>query len=770
MGIEFRHAEKLFHITGEQSAVSCTPVSYVIKIFDSGDSGSGAVGCIYWGAAVGNDSLSAIPVIEASSGGSSAEYPAHGAGDFRTPAIGVQFPDGLSVLNLCYKSHTIQNGKNVDAAFAMPHLHMKNGKNGKNAATLTIELEDVLTDEAGNRTGVSGVTVLLNYTIFEDTGAIARSCAIRNDSAQELTLTRALSASVALPYLREGYDALHLSGSWAREHIAERTAIGNGCFSIGSMRGMSGHGENPFLALLSKNATEETGEVYGFNLVYSGNFIASAESEPYSSVRVSMGINPQNFSWELKPGQSFFTPECVLVFSDAGLGKTSRTFHKTYREHLFTGEWADAAKERPVLVNNWEATYFNFNEEKLLAIASEAAALGLDLFVLDDGWFGKRDSDNSSLGDWVEDRKKLPEGLISLAQKINKKGILFGLWFEPEMISPDSELYRAHPDWCLHAKDRKRTEFRNQLVLDFSRPEIVDAIYAQMEKILSEVPIAYVKWDMNRALTEVFSDSLDAHRQGEVYHRYMLGLYSLMERLTGKFPKVLFEGCASGGGRFDPGILYYMPQFWTSDNTDAICRLAIQHGTGIVYPLSSMGAHVSAVPNHQVGRNTSIETRGNVAMAGTFGYELDLCALENADKEAIKEQVKFFKKYRALISQGDLYRLTENIGYSQTAQNEYAWIVVSENKARAFVSYTRVLAIANNPPLVLRLTGLDKTAIYHITGAGSLFQKPAEYVHNWSGVNSSFDASGSVLMGAGLKLPFISRDFQSCNWILEKVK
>ena len=406
-----------------------------------------------------------------------------------------------------------------------------------------------------------------------------------------------------------------------------------------STRGASSHQHNPFIALLRKDTTEDNGEVYGFNFVYSGNFLAQAEVDQFNNTRVTMGINPFDFSWKLDAGESFQTPEAVMVYSSEGLGDMSRTYHELYRTRLVRGTYRD--KERPILVNNWEATYFDFNEEKILEIAKAGSELGIELFVLDDGWFGKRDDDRSSLGDWFVDHNKLPNGLGSLASNVKEMGLEFGLWFEPEMISVDSDLYREHPDWCLHVPGRSQSESRNQLVLDFSREDVCVEITKRVCDILASAPISYVKWDMNRHMTEIGSALLPADRQRETAHRYMLGLYKVMENITSSFPDVLFESCSGGGGRFDPGILYYMPQTWTSDNTDAVSRLKIQYGTSLVYPIVSMGAHVSAVPNHQVHRSTSMEMRGDVAMSGNLGYELDLTKLSNEEKEIVKQQVSY---------------------------------------------------------------------------------------------------------------------------------
>lgn len=457
-----------------------------------------------------------------------------------------------------------------------------------------------------------------------------------------------------------------------------------------------------------------------------------------------MGItyNPIDFTWLLEPGESFQTPEVVMVYSDKGLNGMSQTYHQLYRTRLARGVYRD--RERPILINNWEATYFNFNEEKILRLAKTAAELGIELFVLDDGWFGKRDNDRSSLGDWFVNKQKLPNGLEGLAKNINQMGMQFGIWMEPEMVSVDSELYRKHPDWCLHVPNRPRSEGRNQLVLDYSRKEVCDYIIQAISNVLASAPISYVKWDMNRHMTEIGSAALPPERQRETVHRYMLGLYRVMEEITSRFPHILFESCSGGGGRFDPGMLYYMPQTWTSDNTDAVSRLKIQYGTSLVYPISAMGAHVSAVPNHQVHRITSLEMRGHVAMSGNFGYELDLTKLSEEEKAIVKQQVAFYKDIRRLVQFGTFYRIL-----SPFEGNETAWMFVAEDKSEAFVAYFRVLAEANAPLSFLRLKGLDPNKDYEITGSGEVY-------------------GGDELMYVGLNVPERRGDFISVIWHLKE--
>ena len=472
-----------------------------------------------------------------------------------------------------------------------------------------------------------------------------------------------------------------------------------------SRRGNSSHEQNPFVALKRPCTTEESGEVIGFSLIYSGNFRIQAEVDTHDVTRITVGINPEGFDWKLEPGEEFQTPEAVMVYSCHGLNGMSQTFHRLYGKRLARGYWRD--RPRPILINNWEATYFDFTEEKLLNIARKAQECGVELFVLDDGWFGARNGEHAGLGDWIANRERLPEGISGLSEKIEAIGMKFGLWFEPEMVNKDSDLYREHPDWILQTPGRNASHGRYQYVLDFSRKEVVDRIYEMMEKILSESKISYIKWDMNRSITECYSAVLPADRQGEVFHRYILGVYDLYDRLTAKFPEVLFESCASGGGRFDPGLLYYAPQGWASDDSDAVERLKIQYGTSMCYPISSIGSHVSVVPNHQVFRNTPLHTRANVACFGTFGYELDLNKLTGEELQEVREQIVFMKEYRELLQFGTFYRIK-----SPFEENETVWMSVSRDQKTALVGYYRVLNGANLPYSRVRLQGLNPDFLY----------------------------------------------------------
>jgi alpha-galactosidase len=447
-------------------------------------------------------------------------------------------------------------------------------------------------------------------------------------------------------------------------------------------------------------------------LVYSGNFLASVEVDQFDTARVALGINPFDFTWILNSGEEFATPEVVLVYSDKGLGEMSRTYHRIYRKNLMKSKFKDS--ERPIVINNWEATYFDFNEEKIIEIARQASELGIEMMVLDDGWFGIRNDDTTSLGDWFINKDKLPNGLKGLTDAINSFGMKFGLWFEPEMISPDSELYRTHPDWCLHVPDRHRSTGRNQLILDYSRADVREAVITMLSDVLGSANISYVKWDMNRNMSEIGSAQMDSEHQPETAHRYMLGLYEVMETITERFPDILFESCSGGGGRFDPGILYYMPQNWTSDDTDAVERLMIQYGTSIVYPVCAMTAHVSAVPNHQTGRSTTLSFRHNVAMAGNFGYELDVTKFTEDEKTQIREQVSLYKSIRSLVQFGNLYRLS-----SPFDSNYTSFLYVSEDEKEAVLFLYRIMNVPNSPLYRLRLDGLNPEYRYRISTSGS---------------------------------------------------
>ena len=729
MAIVYDASSKTFNL-------STSKTSYVLKVLDSNH-----VAHVYWGKKIKAKNLDYV--LRSKNWGSfltntdniddfmlemtPQEYPGYGSTDLRTPAVELQFSDGTSATDFRYESHNIYAGKNKLNNLPATYVEDEN-----EAMTLELTLVDSL----------KNVKLILSYSVFEEFDAITRSVKIINESNEDVNINRVLSANV--DFRDSDYELLQLSGAWARERHIIRKEIRSGSQSIESRRGSSSHAQNPFMALVRKDTTEQHGEVYGFSLIYSGNFLANVEVDMYENARAQIGINPFDFTWLLKSKEEFTAPEAVLVYSNEGLTGMSHIYNCLYGKRLCKGKYRDEV--RPILINNWEATYFDFNETKIKEIAREATNLGMELFVLDDGWFGKRDDDNSSLGDWFVNEEKLKGGLNKLATEINEMGLQFGLWFEPEMVSPISELYKEHPDWCIHIPGRNRSEARRQLILDYSREDVCNYIIEKISEVLSSAPISYVKWDMNRNMSEIGSAKLPANRQREVAHRYILGLYKVLEEITTRFPDVLFESCSGGGGRFDPGMLYYMPQTWTSDNTDAIERLKIQFGTSMVYPNASIGCHVSAVPNHQVDRITPIETRGVVAMSGNFGYELDITKLPESEKEIIKEQVKLYKEIRETIQFGKCYRLS-----SPFENNDIAWMFISKDCEEIIVSFVRTLAKPNSKFISLKLVGLDESSKYEILGENII-------------------VGGDELMNIGLNVPELKGDYLAKRWRLKKVK
>jgi len=619
------------------------------------------------------------------------EYPSYGTTDFRMPAVEIEQENGSRITDFQYVSHKIYQGK--PGLKGLPATYTESEDE---ADTLEILLRDELLQ----------AEMTLLYTIFQNENAVARSVRFENKGREKYQLTTAMSMCLDLP--DDEYEWIQFSGAWSRERYVKIRRLQPGIQSVGSRRGASSNIHNPFVILKRPSADEFQGEALGFSLVYSGNFLAQAEVDTYKVTRMTMGIHPAGFSWCLKPGEEFQTPEAVMVYSARGLNGMSQSFHRLYRTRLARGYWRD--RERPILLNNWEATYFDFTEEKLLQIARTAKEAGVELFVLDDGWFSTRCGETSGLGDWWANEERLPNGIKGLSEKVEALGLKFGLWFELEMVNKDSELYRNHPDWILHTPKRRISHGRKQYVLDFSRDEVVDYIYEMTAAILRDSKISYIKWDMNRSITECYSVAYEACRQGEIFHRYILGLYSLYERLTSEFPEILFESCASGGGRFDPGMLYYAPQAWASDDTDAVERLKIQYGTSYAYPVSSMGAHVSITPNHQLFRTTPLKMRGDVAYFGAFGYELDLAQLTDEEQAQVKEQIRFVKKYRKLIHTGDYYRLL-----SPFEGNLTAWMIVSEDKQHAVIAYFKVLNDVNCEFRRLRLRGLNDSVLYRVS-------------------------------------------------------
>lgn len=646
------------------------------------------------------------------------EYPSYGTGDFRNDCLRVAYADGSQVTDLKYVSHEIKEGKY--GLEGLPAMY----QGDENVQTLEVVLQDVY----------KNLEVILYYGVFENLDVITRACKIVNKGEDKVNLLRAYS--MCLDFNNKDMDFVHFYGRHAMERIMERTPLHHGLQSVGSRRGFSSHQHNPFVILCSHNAGEDHGNCYGASFVYSGNFAAEAEVTQADCTRMTMGIHDAQFNFELQPQESFTAPEVMLSFSSEGLGKLSQNYHKAIRYHICRGKYKTA--RRPILINNWEATYFNFNTEKLLDIAREAKKLGIEMLVMDDGWFGKREDDISGLGDWFVNEKKLGGKLKDLVDGVNEIGLKFGIWFEPEMISEDSDLYRAHPDWALKIPGRAPTRGRQQLVLDFSREDVRTYIFDRMCEILESSNIEYVKWDANRHLTDVWSALLPAERQGEVFHRFILGLYDFLEKITQRFPNVLFEGCSGGGGRFDAGMMYYHPQIWCSDDTDAVERLEIQYGTSFAYPVSTMGAHVSVCPNHQTGRSVSMKTRGVVAMSGTFGYELDITKLSEEDKQTVKEQIEAFKKYYDLIQNGDYYRLTDDGRKSPFV----AWEFVSADKKEALLNVV-VLRTKANPILhTVYARGLEADMMYQVEGSQEKF-------------------SGAALMNGGYPIPVMGDDYQA---------
>lgn len=728
MSIRFIEKDKVFKLDSKD-------ISYIIAIVDEEQ----FVGHVYFGKKILDENVNYLlridepPYVPSKNNRDRVsfydsfpmEYSTHGIGDFRESCLQVRDSKGHTACKLQYISHEIFKGKKelkgLPATF------------GDENECTTLEITCLDKD--------LNLEVVLVYTTFENLDVITRSVRVKNCAKDSITLTKVLSTCVDFDGIN--YDMISLHGSWARERHISRKKISYGKQAVSSNRGESSHQDNPFIALLDNNATDESGNVYGFNFVYSGNFFTQIEGCQFDTTRVVMGINPEDFAWVLEEGQEFITPEVVMVYSNEGIGKMTRTFHDLYRNNLIRGKYKD--KKRPILINNWEATYFDFNNEKIKEIAKESSKLGIELFVLDDGWFGERNNDDCSLGDWFVNEEKLKGGLNSLATDINKMGMQFGLWFEPEMISPKSKLYEEHPDWCIHIDGRTRSEARKQLILDLSRDEVCEAVIKMITDVLKSAPISYVKWDMNRNMTEIGSIAWPAKKQKEIAHRYMLGLYKILENITSNFPNILFESCSGGGGRFDGGMLYYMPQTWTSDDTDAIERLMIQEGTSLVYPTSSMGSHVSAVPNHQVHRITPLNTRGVVAMAGSFGYELDVTKMNEEEKEEVKKQVEFYKNIRSTVQFGDLYRLKSSFD-----SNEAAWMNLSKDGKEVVVSYVKKYAEANVIPRRLKVKALDENSLYEVIETGEVF-------------------GGDELMYIGLEIGELMGDYQAKNWTLRKV-
>jgi alpha-galactosidase len=740
MAIEWSAEVGEFHLRNDL-------VSYVVRVLESG-----WLGHVYFGSALAGGRSYGHLVPGEFYGFSNRlgqpvplEYPSGGGGDFRIPALAIELPDGSGVLDLQFRGHRIIHGKPPLAGLPSTYVEV-----GGEAETLEVLLGDHIAE----------IEVRLLYSIYRDRPVVVRGARIANTGKSPVIVRCAMSASLDLP--DSDWQLMTLSGEWARECHVEWLALRPGRLSVSSARGASGHQHNPFVALARPGATEASGEAIGLSLAYSGSFVAEAEVEAFGTTRLRAGINPDGFSWLLEPGAEFTTPEAILAYSAGGLGELSDAYHRLFRERLVRGSWRDRA--RPIVINNWEATYFDFDEAKLLAIATVAKEMGVELFVLDDGWFGRRNDDSTSLGDWQVNLAKLPGGLDSLARKVEALGMRFGIWIEPEMVSSSSDLYAEHPEWAIGIPSRPRTESRNQYVLDMSRTEVVNHLFDVLSAVLGSAPISYVKWDMNRNITEPHSTTLPAWRQGEFMHRYILGVYQLYDRLTKAFPGILFESCASGGGRFDPGMLAFAPQGWASDDTDAIERLKIQWGTSLAYPLSSIAAHVSAVPNHQVGRVTPLATRAAVAFFGVFGYELDPTALSAGERAEITDQVAFYKQWRELFQRGRFLRLRSPF---EGERDEAAWMTVADDGRSAIAAHYRILSRPNPGPQRLRLRGLDAAASYRV----SIWPPAAEA----NGVTARpIVLGGDELMAAGLVLESSREsagagDFRARLYVLEAI-
>ena len=740
MSIHVNEEHKLFHL---QTAKT----SYIFKILENGNAGQ-----LYYGPQIPvkkdypnlasreeHDCTNTLTIDQSDFQLEliKQEYAGLGKGDYRYPAYQITYPNGSRTSEFEYSGYEVADGKerlkNMPSAF---------DDQGDDSQTLTVTFKDEL----------ANLVLQLHYTVFEKEDVIVRSATFINHGQEAVTLDRALSLQLDLP--DHDYDMLQFSGSWARERHLIRTPLRSGIQSIGSLRVASSHQQNPFFALARPHTDNHQGAAFGFNFIYSGNFIDSVEVDQFDTTRVLVGINSDDFGWKLANGESFQTPEAVMTYTSDGLNQMSQQLGAFYQDHLINQHFAH--QDRPILINNWEATFMDFNEAKLMKIVDQADKLGIEMFVLDDGWFGHRDDDKSSLGDWFVDQKKFSNGISGFADRVHDKGMKFGLWFEPEMISIDSKLYEKHPDWMIATPGRQGTPARNQYVLDMTRQEVVDYLFEHMSAIIRQTKLDYIKWDMNRNITEMYGAKLPADQQLEFPHRYILGVYQLYARLTEAFPKVLFESCASGGGRFDLGMMYYAPQAWCSDDTDAVERIKIQDGTSYGYTQNMWGAHVSAVPNDQVGRLTSLDTRAAVAYFGDFGYELDITKMAADELATIKKQVAFYKQYRHLFQFGKFYRLDNP---DTNNDNVYGWQVVNEDRSEAILTRFQILNGANPAYIRVYFAGLDPEATYTVNDGEEHF-------------------SGAELMNAGYFVPRIMdrtkpekdpSDFSSRLFIAKKV-
>ena len=688
-------------------------MSYLLKEIDRGFSGNN-----YEGRDRRGISPDTLPL----------EYSTHGAGDYRISAIGTVLYNGSRTLDLRYSSHTVTDGR--EELKGLPYVRPADDR----VETLKIVTEDKS----------AGISVTLIYNVFEDKDIITRSSRISNASEDSCMLTKAASACIDLQYKR--MDLIHFHGRYAMERQAEREPVTHDIRVIGSKRGTSSHHNNPFVILCDRNTDENKGECYGFMLMYSGNHAEEIETDQAGSIRVVCGIGSEGFGWRLDSGESFDTPEAILAYSSDGLNELSCLYHRIIRENVCPAGFKDV--KRPVLMNNWEGTYFDFDEKSLKDMAAAAREAGCEMFVLDDGWFGKRNDDSSGLGDWYVNTEKLPGGIAGISDYVSSLGMKFGLWFEPDMINEDSQLYRAHPDWVLCDPGRRPVISRNQMVLDMSRKEVVDYIFDSMSKVIDTAGLSYIKWDFNRSLANVYSNALPSDRQGEVAHRFVLGTYELLNRIRNRYPEIMIEGCSGGGGRFDAGMLFYTPQIWCSDNSEAVNRLKIQKGTGYGYPVCTMGSHVSASPNHQNGRETPAVTRAIVAMSGSFGYELDPRKLSQEDRDRIKNEIAIYNRFYELIQKGRYYRITDD----ETEKYYTAWQFASEDKSEALMCLV-VTDVRANPEIpYVRLRGLDPEGEYMLEMVLSSNMGTVESAKKDDGNETDMTYTGRALMNGGLSL------------------
>lgn len=623
------------------------------------------------------------------------EMPTYGKGDFREPMLHIRYDDGSRTSDFKYLNHKI-----IEKPLYKEMPETKANKDVIETLVITLKEE------------VKNIEVELHYSVFAKTDTIARRAIIKNTSKENLVLEKALSMN--FDTFNDSYQLTTFDGAWIRERMINKRILEQGILKIDSKKGVSSSDHNPFIVLSKDETNEKYGKCYGFGLIYSGNFEAVVEKTTYDLVRVQMGINSFDFFWELKPNEEFITPEVIMSFSSSGLNKLSQNYHELIKNHIIKPDWKD--KERPVLFNNWEATMFDFSQRKLLKLAKTAKNLGIELFVLDDGWFGQRNDDTKGLGDWTVNKKKLPLGIDKLAKKINDIGMDFGIWVEPEMVNPDSDLYREHPDWVVCHKDRKPSFGRNQLILDLTKIEVRDYIVEAISKLIESANIKYIKWDMNRNFSDIYSDSLSKANQGKFTHLYQLGLYDVLERITSKYKEVLFESCASGGNRFDMGMLYYMPQVWTSDNTDGYTRRLIQYGTSYLYPQSVMGSHVSDSPSAQVIRRTSIESRFDISAFGLLGYELDVSEISPFETKAIKNQIEFYKEHRKLFQFGDFYRIKNPF-----ESNDMYLAVTNKDRSECILGIFRTIEEPNKGFEKIELDFLNKNYTYKIKNRKAFF-------------------------------------------------